>query len=111
MMLISISKAENLTKLLRRSGMSRITRKKCKNGLMIAKSTENKINGGNKNDAEQKREDKIFYNSEADGTCYCDFGYCVMYHHRRRNCSVITDTDWNIYDIHKKTCNHKYILL
>ena len=31
----------------------------------------NKINGGNKN-AEQKREDKIFCNTEADGTFVVD---------------------------------------
>ena len=72
MMLISINSPENLMRLLKHLGMNLIIRKKCRNGLMIAKSTENKINGGNKNDAEQKREDKIFYNSEADGTFVID---------------------------------------
>ena len=110
MMLISINSPENLMKRLRHLGMNLIIRKNCRNGLMIAKSTENKINGGNKNDAEQKREDKIFCNSEADGTCCCGFGYYLLYYYKRRNGSIIADTNRNIYNIYKETCNHKYIL-
>ena len=72
MMLISINSPENLMRLLKRSDMSRITRKKCKNGLMIAKSTENNLHGGDKNDAGQKREDKVFCNSEAYRTFVVD---------------------------------------
>ena len=68
-----------------------------------------KTNGGNK-DAEQKREDKVFCDTKTDGTCCCGFGYCIMYHHRGWNSGFITDTDRNVYDVHKKTCNHKYIL-
>ena len=110
MMLISINSPENLMRRLRHLGMNLIIRKNCRNGLMIAKSTENKTNGGNKNDAEQKREDKIFCDSEADGTCYCGFGCYLLYHYRRWNSSIITDTNRNIHDIYKKTCNYKYIL-
>ena len=77
--------------------------------MITTRNMTNKINGGNKN-AEQKREDKVLCYTEADGTCYCDFGYCVMYHHRRWNGSIIADTNRNIHDIYKKTCNYKYIL-
>lgn len=71
MMRISTNRAENLTRRLKYSDMNHITRKKYRNGLMIVKSTENKINGGNK-DGEQKREDKIFCNTETDGTFVVD---------------------------------------
>ena len=72
MMSISINSPENLMRLLKHLGMNLIIRKKCKNGLMIAKSTENNLHGGDKNDAEQKREDKVFCDTEVDGTFVVD---------------------------------------
>ena len=43
--------------------MSRITRKNCRNGLMIAKSTENKINGRKKNTIKAKSRKAFLFNN------------------------------------------------